>query len=79
MLLIGAVAISVSGNIIRNTLLTFFHGTGKDQAFVWLHDSWGGDLYSACMLGLIVVLMNLIEKYFEEAESNPDPQQTDAN
>ncbi|HEY9693147.1 MAG TPA: cyanoexosortase B [Oculatellaceae cyanobacterium] len=71
LLLIGAVAISVSGNIIRNTLLTFFHGTGKDQAFVWLHDGWGGDVYSACMLGLIVVLMNLIEKYFEEdAESN---------
>ena len=45
-----AVIISVTANIIRNTLLTFFHGTGKDGAFHWLHDSWGGDLYSACML-----------------------------
>lgn len=62
-LLVGAIAISVTANIIRNTLLTFFHGTGQDQLFVWLHDGWGGDVYSACMLGLIVVLLNMIEKY----------------
>lgn len=61
-LLVGAAAISVSANILRNTLLTFFHGTGQDGAFAWLHEGWGGDVYSACMLGLIVVLLNIIEK-----------------
>lgn len=59
----GIMGISVSANIVRNTLLTFFHGTGRAGAFEWLHDSWGGDLYSACMLGLLVVLLNQIEKF----------------
>ena len=63
LLLVGAIAISVSGNIVRNTLLTFFHGTGQDHAFEWLHEGWGGDVYSACMLGLIVLLLNAIEKF----------------
>jgi cyanoexosortase B len=49
--LASTVFISVSANILRNSLLTYFHGTGQDQAFEWLHESWGGDLYSACMLG----------------------------
>lgn len=62
--LISAALISVTANIIRNTLLTFFHGTGQRQAFEWLHDSWGGDLYSACMLGTLVLLINAMEKYF---------------
>jgi len=61
-LLVGAAAISVSANILRNTLLTFFHGTGQDGAFAWLHEGWGGDVYSACMLGLIIVLLNILEK-----------------
>ncbi|MBE9118652.1 cyanoexosortase B [Lusitaniella coriacea LEGE 07157] len=62
LLLAGAATLSVLANIIRNTLLTFFHGTGRTDAFVWLHDSWGGDVYSACMLGLIVVLLKVIER-----------------
>lgn len=62
--LISAALISVTANIIRNTLLTYFHGTNNHQAFEWLHESWGGDLYSACMLGILVVLINLMEKYF---------------
>ena len=61
-----AVIISVTANIIRNTLLTFFHGTGKDGAFHWLHDSWGGDLYSACMLLVLIPVMNWIDSYFSE-------------
>lgn len=61
--LLGAVIISVSGNIIRNTVLTFFHGTGQDSAFKWLHDGWGGDVYSACLLILLVPLLNAIERY----------------
>jgi cyanoexosortase B len=38
----GAVFISVVVNILRNTVLTIFHGTGRDELFHWLHDSWGG-------------------------------------
>ncbi len=48
------VALSVVGNVIRNTILVYFHGTGKDALFNWLHDSWGGDLYSAAILGILV-------------------------
>lgn len=49
-----AAGLSVVGNIIRNTLLIYFHGTGQDELFNWLHDSWGGDLYSAGLLGILV-------------------------
>lgn len=56
------VALSISANIVRNTLLTFFHGTGREQAFDWLHEGWGGDLYSAIMLGLLVLLLRGIER-----------------
>jgi cyanoexosortase B len=61
---LGTIIISVSANILRNTILTFFHGTGQEQAFEWLHAGWGGDLYSACMLGLTVFLLNAIDQYF---------------
>ena len=62
------VMISITANIIRNTLLTYFHGTGKDQAFAWLHEGWGGDVYSALMLGLLVVLVSALDKYFSPAD-----------
>ncbi|MEA5593560.1 cyanoexosortase B [Rivularia sp. UHCC 0363] len=58
--------ISVTANIIRNTLLTFFHATGQDGAFHWLHDSWGGDVYSACMLLTLIPVINWIDTYFSE-------------
>ena len=61
MLLIGAVVISTTANIIRNAILAFFHGTDQEGMFHWLHDSWGGDLYSALMLGTIVLLLKGIE------------------
>ncbi len=61
-LLIGATIISVIANIFRNTLLAFFHGTGRNDLFVWLHDSWGGDVYSTLMLGTIVLSLNLIDR-----------------
>ncbi len=68
-----AAIISVTANIIRNTLLTFFHATGQDGAFHWLHDSWGGDLYSACMLLVLIPAINWIDNYFsEDAEINPE-------
>ncbi|QIR36383.1 cyanoexosortase B [Tolypothrix sp. PCC 7910] len=65
-----AVVISITANIIRNTALTFFHGTGQEGAFKWLHDSWGGDLYSACMLLLLVPLLNRINSYFSTVEES---------
>jgi len=59
----GIVVTSTIANILRNTLLTFFHGTGREQAFEWLHAGWGGDLYSAAMLGLLVLLLKGIERW----------------
>jgi cyanoexosortase B len=64
-----AVVLSISANIIRNTLLSFFHGTGQHAAFEWLHDSWGGDLYSAIMLLLLVPILNRFDRYFSEHEA----------
>lgn len=71
-LLAGSIVISVVANIIRNSLLTYFHGTGNDPVFHWLHESWGGDLYSAGMLGLVVLLLNWINRddYLELEESD---------
>ncbi|GAB4374018.1 MAG: cyanoexosortase B [Elainellaceae cyanobacterium] len=65
---IGIVSISVAANIVRNTMLTFFHGIGQDQAFHWLHDGWGGDLYSACMLGLLIFLLQGIEYWLPASD-----------
>ena len=64
--LVSTVVVSVTGNIVRNTLLSFFHGTGQSGAFHWLHDSWGGDLYSAAMLLLLIGLLQMIERYIPE-------------
>ncbi len=65
--LLSTVIISITANILRNTLLTYFHGTGQDQAFGWLHEGWGGDVYSALMLGSLVVLIGAIDKHFSPA------------
>jgi len=62
--------ISISSNILRNTLLTYFHGTDRETLFNWLHAGWGGDLYSACILGLLVLLINGMEKYFPSQSAN---------
>ena len=62
--------ISISSNIFRNTLLTYFHGTERETLFNWLHAGWGGDLYSACILGLLVLLINGIEKYLPSQSAN---------
>ena len=39
---------------------------GRESAFEWLHEGWGGDVYSACMLGLLIPLLIGIEKLFPE-------------
>ncbi|MGJ3245486.1 MAG: cyanoexosortase B [Elainellaceae cyanobacterium] len=56
--------ISTTANIFRNTLLTYFHGNGYERGFAWLHEGWGGDLYSAGMLGLLVVILHAIDRWF---------------
>jgi cyanoexosortase B len=78
LLLSGSIAISITANIVRNTLLSFFHGKGYDQLFKWLHDGWGGDMYSALMLGTIVLLLNLLGKLdpAEAIENSALPSQT---
>lgn len=70
----SAVGISITANIVRNALLAWFHGTGQDSKFVWLHDSWGGDLYSALMLLSIVGLFRLLEKYETRTNSQRPPE-----
>ncbi|MEB3356998.1 MAG: cyanoexosortase B [Synechococcales bacterium] len=74
---VGIVLLSVSANILRNTFLTLFHGTGNTQAFDWLHESWGGDLYSAGLLGSLVLLLNAIDRWFpgDPSSSLPSPSQ----
>lgn len=63
---IGIILVSVIGNILRNTILTFFHGHSMSGAFHWLHDSWGGDVYSAVMLGSLVLTVNVIQNRIPE-------------
>lgn len=59
----ATIGVSVTGNIIRNALLSYFHGTGNEGAFVWLHESWGGDLYSALMLLSLIFILRLIQTH----------------
>lgn len=55
-MLLSATIISVSANIMRNTLLAWFHGIGNEKAFDSLHEGSGGDIYSMVMLLTIIVL-----------------------
>lgn len=60
-MLLSAFGISIGANIIRNALLAWFHGTGQDENFKLLHDSWGGDLYSAFMLLTILLVFQFLQ------------------
>lgn len=62
-LLVGAVLLSIAGNIIRNTLLSYFHGTDNTVMFDWLHESWGGDVFSALLLASVLLLMHVIDRF----------------
>lgn len=62
LLLTGGMMISVTANIFRNTMLAFFHGIDQKGLFDWLHEGWGGDLYSATMLGIIFLLLRFLEQ-----------------
>lgn len=70
-LITGAALISVMGNIIRNTFLTFFHGTGRTGLFEWMHDSWGGDVFSALLLLSVLMLMQGIDKAANTLSATP--------
>lgn len=59
---LSIISLSVVANILRNTLLAFFHGTGQVQAFHWLHSSWGSDMYAAGLLIMVVLLLRNIEQ-----------------
>ncbi|MEM7725251.1 MAG: cyanoexosortase B [Cyanobacteria bacterium P01_A01_bin.45] len=67
----SSVIISVIANIIRNTILTYFHGSGQEGAFKWLHDGWGGDVYSALMLLTLIPVINWIDSYFDSPSLLP--------
>ena len=69
LLLSSAVVISVTANVIRNAVLAFFHGTDREAMFEWLHEGWGGDLYSATMLGIIYLCLRFIEKWDFDLEA----------
>ena len=75
-LLISAVLLSVSANILRNTLLTILHGTGQNKVFHWLHDGWGGDIYSACILGLLMLVMNWADNHLKNSVNFPNESET---
>ncbi|WP_017660724.1 cyanoexosortase B [Baaleninema simplex] len=60
--LLCAVLISVVTNILRNTFLTLFYGTGRDELFHWLHEGWGGDAISAFMLLALIPTLMAIER-----------------
>lgn len=60
---LSTVLLSVTANIIRNALLSYFHGVQNEAAFHWLHESWGGDVYSAIMLLLLIVIIRWVQQY----------------
>lgn len=60
---VGIVGLSIAGNVLRNTMLTFFHGYQFNDAFHWLHESWGGEVYSAITLVLILYLARWIQSH----------------
>lgn len=61
--LVGALGVSVAGNLLRNTLLSYLHGTGQDGAFIWLHEGWGGEVYYALVLLSLLGLLQAIQCY----------------
>jgi cyanoexosortase B len=63
LLFLSTILMSVVANILRNTLLSYFHGTNNDAAFDWLHESWGGDVYSALTLLALVWIVRLLQRY----------------
>jgi cyanoexosortase B len=60
----AVVMLSFLANVLRNTILSFFHGGGNENAFEWLHEGWGGDVFSLVMLGGVFWLLTSIEQHW---------------
>jgi cyanoexosortase B len=60
----GVIVLSFLANVLRNTILSFFHGGGNNSAFEWLHEGWGGDVFSLVMLGGVFWLLTSIERHW---------------
>ncbi|GAB4464427.1 MAG: cyanoexosortase B [Elainellaceae cyanobacterium] len=69
--LLGIVAMTAIANILRNTMLAYLHGTEQKLAFDWLHEGWGGDLYSALTLGGLLVLWRGVEWLGDREQPEP--------
>ncbi len=63
LLLTSAVIVSIIANIFRNATLAYFHGTDQEAMFDWLHEGWGGDVYSTIMLGIIFLILKFLDKW----------------
>jgi len=77
-LIFGSIVISVVVNILRNTILTIFHGTGQDGLFHWFHEGWGSELYWVALIGLLFLFFKVINRLWPSAEAIVDsPEGTD--
>lgn len=68
----AVVALSFFANVLRNTVLSVFHGGGNDSAFIWLHEGWGGDVFSLFMLGGVFWMLTSIETYWPIPSDRPN-------
>ncbi|NJN29316.1 MAG: cyanoexosortase B [Synechococcales cyanobacterium RM1_1_8] len=66
------VFLSFWANVGRNTVLSLFHGGGNADAFHWLHDGWGGDVFSLVMLGGVFWMLTAIERYWPLPQGGAD-------
>lgn len=76
---VGAVVLlSFIANVLRNTVLSVFHGGGNEGAFVWLHEGWGGDIFSLIILGGVFGILVGLESLWP-VPSETGGQQTQDN
>lgn len=72
--ILGTLMVSILGNILRNTVLSYLHGTGREEAFHWLHEGWGGDVYYALVLLSLIGLLQGIQHFVPPSLAlSPDP------
>jgi cyanoexosortase B len=67
----GTIGISVFSNVLRNTILTVFHGMKQDALFDWFHEGWGSQLYWAFLIGLLFLLFYGVQKVWPNSPSSP--------
>jgi cyanoexosortase B len=74
-LIFGSVIISVVVNILRNTVLTIFHGTGQDALFHWFHEGWGSELYWVALIGLLFLFFKVVDRLWPNETSKVEVQE----